>query len=198
MKEKNDVGLKIKELRDLKNMTLGELSNKSGVNLDLIKSIEDGESIPSLSPLTKIAKALEIRIGTFLDDNFQEGPILNRGGEIKKVVHFSGEEGKTNSSALDFYSLGAGKNDRYMEPFVIDVYTEKEDFELSSHEGEEFIFILEGSVEIKYGKDTHILNANDSIYYDSIVPHHLHSYNGEKSKILAVIYTPIVEQENFH
>lgn len=198
MKEKNDIGLKIKEIRNLKNMTIKELSDKSEVNLELIESIENGKSIPSLSPLTKIAKALEVRIGTFLDDNLQNGPILNRNGEVKNVVHFSGEEGKTTSSALDFYSLGSGKNDRYMEPFIIDVYTEKEDFELSTHEGEEFIFILEGSVEIKYGKEVYVLNANDSIYYDSIVPHHLHSYNREKSKILAIIYVPLVEKENFH
>ncbi|GAA5819829.1 MAG: XRE family transcriptional regulator [Methanobrevibacter sp.] len=197
MKEKNSIGAKIKEIRKLKNMTIEELSNKSELSLDLIRNIENGESIPSLSPLTKISKTLGVRLGTFLDDDLQNGPIVSKDGVFKKAVHFSGEEGKTTSSALDFYSLGSGKSDRNMEPFVIDVYIEKGDFELSSHEGEEFIFVLEGSIEIKYGKDTYILNEKDSIYYDSIVPHHLHSYNG-KSKILAVLYSPLVEQENFN
>ncbi|MDR3290793.1 MAG: XRE family transcriptional regulator [Methanobrevibacter sp.] len=198
MKEKNNIGAKIKEIRKLKNINLKELSNKSELSVDLLKNIENGESIPSLSPLTKISKTLGVRIGTFLDDDLQNGPVIIKDGEIKEVVHFSGEESKTTKSALDFYSLGSGKSDRNMEPFIIDVHTEKGDFELSYHEGEEFIFVLEGIIEIKYGKDTYILNAKDSIYYDSIVPHHLHSYNGEKSKILAVIYSPLAEQENFN
>jgi transcriptional regulator with XRE-family HTH domain len=197
MKEKNAIGAKIKELRDIKEMSLEELSKESDVNIDLIEKIEEGDAVPSLTPLTKIAKALGVRLGTFLDDIPQTGPILTKNGQSKEVVYFSGEEGKTSSSALEFYSLGAGKNDRHMEPFIIDVHTENGDFQLSSHEGEEFIYVLEGSIELKYGQDIYTLEEKDSIYYDSIVPHHLHSKDGLKSKILAVLYTPFAEYENF-
>ena len=65
------------------------------------------------------------------------------------------------------------------------------DFVLSSHEGEEFIMVMEGIMEISYGKNTYLLEEGDSIYYDSIVPHHVHAYEGQAAKILAVIYTPI-------
>ena len=76
--------------------------------------------------------------------------------------------------------------------FYIDVMpTEDTDFVLSSHEGEEFIMVMEGIMEISYGKNTYLLEEGDSIYYDSIVPHHVHAYEGQAAKILAVIYTPI-------
>ena len=51
--------------------------------------------------------------------------------------------------------------------------------------------IMEGIMEISYGKNTYLLEEGDSIYYDSIVPHHVHAYEGQAAKILAVIYTPI-------
>ena len=50
---------------------------------------------------------------------------------------------------------------------------------------------VEGTVEVTYGKKTHIIEAGDSIYYDSIVPHHVHGFQGQAAKILAVVYTPI-------
>ena len=64
------------------------------------------------------------------------------------------------------------------------------EIKLSTHEGEEFIYVLEGEVEIKYGKETYQLKAGDSIYYESIVAHHVHSFGSEKAKILAIVYTP--------
>ena len=94
----------------------------------------------------------------------------------------------TNATNLEFHSLGAGKIDRNIDPFIIDITYEK-DHKLSSHEGEEFIYVLEGEIEVEYGKDKFTVAAGDSIFYDSVVPHHLHS-TGDKAKILAVLYTP--------
>ncbi len=190
MPEKNEIGSKIKELRKSHEMSVESLAEESSVSLDLIKSIEDGDVVPSLTPLTKIARALGVRLGTFLDDAPQTGPIIVKNGKSEQVMYFSGEEEERDVSALEFYSLGAGKNDRHMEPFIIDVHTHEGEFDLSSHEGEEFIFVLEGEIEIKYGQDSYIVGKGDSIYYDSIIPHHVHSHNGSVSKILAVVYTP--------
>ncbi|KZX15628.1 (S)-2-hydroxypropylphosphonic acid epoxidase [Methanobrevibacter cuticularis] len=191
MSEKNEVGAKIQNLRESRDMTTKTLAEESNVSLDLISDIEKGKVVPSLTPLTKIARSLGVRLGTLLDDAPQTGPILVKEGKSDKVVYFSGEEKQTDVSALEFHSLGAGKYDRHMEPFIIDVHTNNGEFELSSHEGEEFIYVLEGAIELKYGQDSYIVKKGDSIYYDSIIPHHLHSYNNEKSKILAVVHTPV-------
>lgn len=190
MAEKNEIGVKIKNLRESRKISKEDLSKETNLSLDLINNIEDGEAVPSLTPLIKIARILGVRLGTFLDDAPQNGPVVVKNGKSEQVVYFSGEEGQTDVGALDFHSLGSGKNDRHMEPFIIDVHTNKGEFNLSSHEGEEFIYVLEGEIEVKYGQDSFIVSKGDSIYYDSIIPHHLHSYNGEISKILAVVYTP--------
>ena len=78
-----------------------------------------------------------------------------------------------------------------MEPFIVDIEpAEPSDYMLSSHEGEEFIYVMEGKIEINYGKDIFLLNAGDSIYMDSVVLHNVHAANNLPAKILAVIYTP--------
>ena len=61
---------------------------------------------------------------------------------------------------------------------------------LSSHEGEEFIYVMKGEIEVLYGQETYLVSEGDSIYYDSVVPHDLHAF-GDEAKILAVVYTPI-------
>lgn len=188
MEENKEFALKVKSIRERQNMSIEELAEKSGVKLDVLKAMENGEIIPSLTPLTKMAKALGVRLGTFLDDTPQLGPVVVRGGKPDNVLYFSGREDVTNASNLEFHSLGAGKIDRNIDPFIIDI-TYEEDYKLSSHEGEEFIYVLEGEIEVEYGKEKFTVAEGDSIFYDSVVPHHLHSA-GDKAKILAVLYTP--------
>jgi quercetin dioxygenase-like cupin family protein len=92
---------------------------------------------------------------------------------------------------MSYYALSQDKSGRHMEPFLIDVMPAKDaDFDFSSHEGEEFIYVMEGIIEINYGQDTYLLEEGDSIYYDSIVAHHVHAGNDSQAKILGVIYTP--------
>ncbi|WP_458403130.1 helix-turn-helix domain-containing protein [Methanobrevibacter sp.] len=185
-----DFAQKIKDIRARQNMTIEELSERSGVKLEVLQAMENGEVIPSLTPLTKMARALGVRLGTFLDDTPELGPVVTHGGKTKNALYFSGREDVTNSSNLEFHSLGAGKIDRNMDPFIIDIEYEDKDKELSSHEGEEFIYVLEGEIELIYGKETYQIGVGDSLFYDSVVPHHLHATGGKKAKILAVLYTP--------
>lgn len=109
MPNKNKIGEKIKTLMEVRNVSLEELANDSDVNIELVEKILNGEIIPSLTPLTKIARVLGVRIGTFIDDDEQTGPLVVRKGKSDKVVYFSGDENKTDDSNLEFYSLAAGK-----------------------------------------------------------------------------------------
>ncbi len=192
MSEENMLGKKIRQIRENHDISVEELANQSQCSSEVITSIESGELIPSLTPLIKIARVLGVRLGTFLDDHPQTGPVMVKAGESEQVIHFSGKEDHPDVSALDFYPLASGKADRHMEPFIIDVHPhETEEYKLSSHEGEEFIYVLEGEIEILYGQDSYIVSAGDSIYYDSIIPHDLHAYGKNDAKILAVVYTPL-------
>jgi quercetin dioxygenase-like cupin family protein len=141
--------------------------------------------------LIKIARALGVRLGTFLDDADELGPVIQRQAEVKKAATFSSQLSTANSH-LDFFSLAASKTGRHMEPFLIDIKPSAvHDPILSSHEGEEFIFVLQGTVKINYGKETYILQKGDSIYYDSIVDHLVSAVDDSPSQIVAVVYTPV-------
>jgi quercetin dioxygenase-like cupin family protein len=106
------------------------------------------------------------------------------------VIRFSGNDPCATSSNLVFQSMGAGKQDRHMEPFLIDVQpSDAETPSVSSHEGEEFIYVLSGNVRINYGETVYELAAGDSLYYDSVVPHNVSACKGA-ARILAVVYTP--------
>ena len=190
MSDKNRLGVKVKTMRESRNISLDELAERANLKVDGIKKIENGELIPGLTPLIKIARAIGVRLGTFLDDQEDIGPVITKKGEKKGVTRFSDKD-KPDHSDLDFYSLAQNKSGRHMEPFMIDIFpSSEESFKLSSHEGEEFIYVMEGVVEIIYGKDKYILNEGESIYYDSIVKHHVHSHGPDSAKILAVVYAP--------
>lgn len=186
------VGEKIKAIRESKQITVEDLVERTGLALQQIERIESNVDIPSLAPLIKIARALGVRLGTFLDDQDEMGAVVSRKEERGgKTISFS-NNAMSARTHMQYHSLSASKADRHMEPFIIDVEaTEETSYQLSSHEGEEFIYVMEGSVEVTYGKKQHVIEAGDSIYYDSIVPHHVHGYKGQAAKILAVVYTPI-------
>ncbi len=187
--EKN-LGSRIKQIRLSKQIGLDELSAQTNLDVRLLEKIEEEKVVPSLAPLIKIARAMGVRLGTFLDDTDQLGPAIVRAGGQEKGIRFT-SQGSLSREHLNFYSLAFNKAGRNMEPFIVDIEpAEPSDYMLSSHEGEEFIYVMEGKVEINYGKDVFLLNPGDSIYMDSVVLHNVHAADRQPAKILAVLYTP--------
>lgn len=192
MTVENNIGTKIKQIREQRDLSAERLAELSNVSASMIAQLEEGQLAPSLAPLMKIARALGVRLGTFLDDAPQSGPVMVSGGRSDRIIRFSGDREPSDRSSLDFFSLAADKKDRHMEPFVITVRPgEEKELNLSEHEGEEFIYVLDGTITVHYGKDVHELKAGDSIYYDSVVPHYVHTRGDGESRILAVIYAPL-------
>lgn len=186
------IGEKIRALRESRQITVEDLMERTGLAREQIERIESNVDIPSLAPLIKIARALGVRLGTFLDDQDGSGAVVCRKEEhTDNSISFSNNAVSARTH-MQYHSLSASKADRHMEPFIIDInQTDENAYELSSHEGEEFIYVMDGVVEIAYGKKKHVIEAGDSIYYDSIVPHHVHGFEGQAARILAVVYTPI-------
>lgn len=194
MSSGNVVGERIRRIREERQMKVEDLASAipggQEANVGLIESLERGELVPSLTPLLQIARALGVRLGSFLDDQAGHAIVHTRAGELAAASRFVGSNLGGARAELNFHSLAANKNDRHMEPFLIDVKPHEGTPVLSTHEGEEFIHVLEGEIEISYGKDTYPVKAGDSIYYDSIVPHHLHAAGDRPARILAVVYAP--------
>ena len=192
MKTNKIIGEKIKNVREMKNISVEDMANRSGLSEEQIIRIEGNEDFPSLAPLIKIARVLGVRLGTFLDDQQELGPVVCRkeSRENTEGIGFS-NNAVTKHKYMSYHALSQDKSGRHMEPFFIDIEpSDDTDFIFSTHEGEEFIYVIAGSVEINYGKETYSLNEGDSIYYDSIVAHHVHATNGRPARILGVIYTP--------
>jgi transcriptional regulator with XRE-family HTH domain len=189
-------GERIAEIRKTYSITREDLAERSGVSVDLITKIEDDGHIPDLAPLIKISRGLGVRLGTLLDDHEQLGPVICRAGQAASSSRFkTGLPEDADSKpdvhhGMSFNALAADKNGRHMEPFIVAIEADAEQ-EKSAHEGEEFIYVLEGKLALEYGMDKETLNTGDSVYYDSIVPHRVFSADSNSVKILAVIYTPV-------
>ena len=191
MKHSNKIGKKIKEFREFRQISIEALALSANLDVSQLEHIEKKGNVPSLGYLIKISRALGVRIGTFLDDHEQIGPVVIKSGDEKTSMSFSTKDEK-NKEHLNFFSLASNKSGRHMEPFIVEIEPQKEpDYKLSTHEGEEFIFVLEGKIEINYGKDIFELNQGDSIYLDSVVSHNIHAAGNQIAKILAVVYTPV-------
>jgi len=192
MSDGNRIGSKITALRESLQLSSEQLAERCDCDASVIEGLEAGDIAPSLAPLIKITRALGVRLGTLLDDDTGVGPVITRKEDAEKVARLKSLETSSDGGVLDFFSLAQGKATRHMEPFLIDVSPALPgSHALSTHEGEEFVFVLAGEIEIEYGKDLHVLGEGDSIYYDSIVPHQLRTHGDTAARILAVVYAPV-------
>ena len=184
------LGTRIKDLRESLNLAPADLAAAAGIDEPQIARIENGEVSPSISTLIKISRRMGVRLGTLLDGTEASSPVVTSAQTLSPTVN-ANKPG--DSQHLDFYSLAGHKPDRNMEPFMISIrYADCEDKKnWSTHEGEEFIYVLEGAVRVCYGKERYMVNAGESIYYDSIVPHCVSSADRDKpARAVAVTYTP--------
>lgn len=183
------VGERIRAFREKQNLGISDLASRTGLAEDFLDAVETKDLYPSLGPLLKIARALGVRLGTFLDDHVSRDPMVVRLAE--RAEEFSMHQAGDKPASHNYFSLGKGKSDRHMEPFYIEMHPEpEEDKTLSSHEGEEFIVVVSGHVQLIYGRETTVYGPGDSIYYNSVVPHNLSSAGAETASIYAVLYFP--------
>ena len=183
------ISKRIMSFMEKREVSIDLLAKETGLDKEFIEAMLAENIYPPLGPLMKIARTLGVRLGTFLDDQDSTDPYVVRRADRK--AQFSVLAEKNKPAALNFFSLGMGKTDRHMEPFFIEIMPQSASKkELSSHEGEEWIAVVKGTVEIIYGKETYVLEEGDSVYYNSIVPHYVSCVGDEKAQIHAVIYIP--------
>jgi mannose-6-phosphate isomerase-like protein (cupin superfamily)/DNA-binding Xre family transcriptional regulator len=186
-----NVSRRIKKIMQETDISVDDLEKRTGLNRDFLDMIwEEKEISPALGPLLKISRSLGVRLGTLLDDQISVDPLIVRNNEREQNLHETHPD-KGKPDVLTFYALGRGKTDRHMEPFFIEIYPQPaRDIQLSSHEGEEFIVVTSGEIEVTYGRETHRLQPGDSIYYNSIVPHYVRCVSETRATIYAVLYVP--------
>ena len=184
MSDAEKIGKRITTFRKRLEMSVEDLSERAGVPVGLLHDIESGRVSPALGVMVKLSRALGQRVGTFMDDQFGRDPVITRAAEQEEGIASHKE---STQGHYRYHALGTGKADRHMEPFFIKI-SPTEERTTSAHEGEEFIIVVAGQVELLYGKTTHLLTEGDTMYYNSLVPHCLSAVGGD-AKIYAVIFT---------
>ena len=183
-----EVGKRIGELREDAGITLQELAERTGYSSALLSQFENHMVSPPLGALIKLSRALGVDVGDFFGEVADQSFILVRSDERETVSRVASREGV--SLGYTYEALGFGLKGRRMEPFVVTLepvpIREKH---LSVHEGEEFIYVLDGRMKIRLGDHTDVLDPGDSIYFKCMTPHHVTCEGDEPAKILAVIYT---------
>jgi quercetin dioxygenase-like cupin family protein len=181
------VGLRVKTIRETKGLTWADMAQRTGFPEALVGQIESGEVLPPLGDLVKLARALDMKMGYLLVQGAAKPYDVVRKQDRKAISRYASQ--KTIRYGYSYESLAPKKQDRNMEPFLVTLEPRTEEELPSTHDGEEFIYVLEGMIEVQLGGKQERLHAEDSIYYDSMLPHLVRCYGDQPARILAVLYT---------
>lgn len=183
------LGEKIRDLRLSKHYTLSQVAGKTGLSIALISQIENNAVSPPVATLLRIAKALDVNIGFFFrEEESRDQAVVVRKDERKRA--FRGMHAQHQDGGYIFEALAYKKNSKHMEPFLVEFEPkEKEDLTFLNHRGEEFLFLFRGRLAFYYHQQEIILEAGDSLYFDSSVPHGFRALRGKKAQGIAVLYS---------
>ena len=169
-------------LRDALEITPEEMANVCGISTEDYLLLETGNVDISVSLLHQIAQAYKIELTTLM---FGDDPKMNSYFVTRKDKGVAVERTK----AYKYQSLAAGFSKREADPFMVTVSPKPDDepVYLNSHAGQEYNYIISGRLLLQInGKDL-ILEAGDSIYFNSELPHGMKALDGKEVCFLAVI-----------
>lgn len=186
-----NLGSQIRNLRNQKGYTLERVSQLTGLSKPHLSQIENDIVSPPIATLLKISAALGVKIGYFFRDAPSDSRIVVTRREERTQVK-QGLKSEAFSNIGYRYELLANQFvDKYMEPFV--VYMEARDQNnmiYNNHRGEEFVFVLEGTLEFRCEDQIITLYEEDSLYFDARLPHAYRGIGGT-AKFVGVLFTPV-------
>ena len=178
--EKRSISERIRELREIFDLTEEEMARETGV--DIAKYIEyetNGENIP-ISVLYHISQRFRVDLSEILTGEPARLSTLQicRRGKGKTIDRYPG---------YLFQSLAPRFTGKVMEPLLVTLIPGEPDAALVTHEGQEFNIVLEGSIAIAYDDKEYILDTGDAVYFDPTHPHGQKVIGSEKARFLTVI-----------
>jgi len=178
--DEKSFGAKMKQLRQVRKISYEQLANKTGFSQRYLKEIEDGMAIPPVSAVIQIAKALAIDAGSFLSAEEQEASAKRRRESFYK-----------RTQAYSYKTLTPDAETKHMKAFLVTI-DPKQDHKMVEyrHEGEEFIYVLKGEVEVRVGENPNHLKKGETLHFDSGIPHKLRNLGDDVVKLLVILYTP--------
>ncbi len=172
------IGKKIKQVRTQKKISHDRIANETGFNPAYLKEIESGKTIPSVGAILQISRALEIDSGALLKND-----------ETKMKSRVKAYTKRTSNYA--YSTLTPGAENKHLKAFLVTIDPlQDHDGVGYQHEGEEFNYILAGTVEVKVGDHANKLKAGDSLHFNSGIQHHLKNTGKIDAELIVVIYNP--------
>ncbi len=182
--EVEEVGTRVRRLREEKGLTIEDVANLTGFDPEQLRDIESGVIQPQLGTVMRLSRALDSAVGRLVSGVGSKLYSITRKNERKTISRSTSQKGKKN--LYSYMSLAPEVQGRHMEALIVQL-EENPGKEKSVHAGEEFIFVLEGIVELTIADETWDLEPGDSAYYLSTTTHVISAKKG-KATILAVLY----------
>ncbi len=179
-----DIGTRLRQLRKDKGLSLAQMADLTGIELALLEEIEGGKVQPQLGTILRLSKTLESAFGGLVTGSGDKDYVITRKTDRPKVARSTSKKGQ--QQVYQYYGLAAPVQGRHMEPLIVHL-DENPTGDLSIHEGEEFIYVLEGVVSLDMGDEHYDLEPGDSAFYLSSIPHLIAAKSGAAT-ILAVIH----------
>jgi len=176
------IGQKLAQQRKKKKISFEELSEKTGLNIKHLSNIETGKDFAPVGDLLKISRALTIDPDVLLEDDEKN----EKEQKKKRIKDFEKREDSYNYTVLT-----PNSKNKHLRVFRVTIQTGLEHPKISyQHEGEEFIYVLNGELEITVGQKTIHLKKDESFHFNSKIKHSLRN-NGKGETILIVsVYSP--------
>ncbi len=177
-KELVSVGGKIKKARDEKNISLDFVANETGFSTEYLEKVESDGTMPPVGTILQIARALDIDSSFLLKE--QESELTNR---------ISASTKRTDSYA--YQTLTPGVEKKHLKAFQITIDPMQAHNGVGyQHEGEEFVYVLSGKVEVLVGDNVNILDEGDSLHFNSGIRHNLKNLSDKSASLIVVLYVP--------
>lgn len=177
-----DIGINLKQLRLENGLTQEELANRCELTKGFISQIENNLTSPSISTLTDILEVLGSSLGEFFNDSEEEAYVFT-------TEDFYEKYDEDLRSKIKWIVPNAQKYE--MEPIILELEVNGKSNEDEAHSGEEFGYVLKGSIILRVGKKKYIVNEGNSFYYIANKSHYLENNQKDKSVVLWVSTPPM-------
>ncbi len=168
-------GERLRSAREESRMTLDQVASKTGLSKAHLSRLESGERQPSVAALVELSRALGIAISRLLGENTNQG----------RVSISTGEEARHEANGLSIAVRSGFLGSSVLEALHVLVSTDRTSTAPASHQGEEWIYVLRGTLLLEYDQDSHILPQGQSVHFDATLSHRLVALD-EECEILIV------------
>ena len=185
MIQEAEFGKRIRQYRVNKRLTLRELAERTGITKGYLSKIEKAKKAPPVSTLINLAKALNISISEIFGEVEEESPVCLVKEDERHIITRDG-----SSFGYAYQTVAHLFHNKHMDPYVLTLPLKPKQNAIFQHEGEEILFVLEGTMKFFHGKREFIVDEGDCVYFDAGIPHYGVCQGNKEVKCLMVIYVP--------